>query len=147
MFERILVVLENIKNEQSLCQAALKLSGETGARVQWMHLLNRQQPADFGPLRFLHQEALLLYGVESDITQLAGDLATMIRGQLVKWCPDLLMISQSHLSEIAPLFSDKKPQPGRHEFSCSVMIVPDDVESEQPTASPGSVEEKVLMLV
>jgi hypothetical protein len=146
MFERILVVLENIKSEQGLCQAALKLSGETGARVQWMHLLHRQEPADFGPLRFLHQEALLLYGIESDISQMAGDLASMIREQLIKWHPDLLMISQHHFQEVASMFADKTQRNDGQDL-CSVMIVPDVGESEQPETCPSRPAAREMVLV
>lgn len=140
MFERILVVLENAEIEQDLCQAALKLAVDTGARVQWLQLLHPKEPIDFAPLRFLHQQALLMYGVESDITQISGtltfngELINSIREQLVKWEPDLLIIGQNHFKEITPLLAEKQQLQGG---TCSVMLIPN---AEAVPAQPSPFE-------
>jgi hypothetical protein len=139
MFERILVVLESADIEQDLCQAALKLAEETGARVHWMQLLQPQDSIDFGPLRFLHQQARLMYGIESDITLISGVLTlngksmNSIREQLVKWEPDLLMIGQNYFKEIIPLLTDKQHPGGS---ACSVMLVPNSDEAHPYPSSP-----------
>jgi hypothetical protein len=136
MFQRILVVLENAKIEQNLCQAALKLAKEMGARVRWVHLLQPLDSGDFAPLSFLHQQALLLYGIESDITQMTGELVNVVRRQVIQWSPDLLLIGQQHFQEISPLFSSQqssnRDESSGREFPCSVMIVPTPMEPENP---------------
>jgi hypothetical protein len=168
MFTRILVVLEHIQFERELCHAALQLAGEIAARIQWLQLVHPPAKSDFSGLQFLHQEALIGYGIESDITQVmtgaTEDLPLVIREQLIKWCPDLLILDQHHFQDIAPLFSHKPAvddsldaspaapphyqlahhQPGgsqitdrqsaHREFACSVMVVPNSAEKASATA-------------
>jgi hypothetical protein len=137
MFSRILVLLENVKIDQNLCQTALKLAAETGARLKWVYLQQPQEPCDFEPLRFLRQQALSLYGIESDITQIAGEIGDITLEQLIKWGPDLLMIDHTHLQKIASIVVNHHncSQGG---LACSVMTVASSVLSGTSPAHPVS---------
>jgi hypothetical protein len=137
MFSRILVLLENAKFDQDLCQSALKLAAETGARLKWVYLQKPQEPCDFEPLRFLRQQALSQYGIESDISQMAGELGNVVREQLIKWGPDLLMIDHTHLQRIASIVVNqhKCSQGG---LACSVMTVDNSAQSGALRAYPVS---------
>jgi hypothetical protein len=132
MFKRILVVLDSAEIEQDLCQVAFEIAKEDGARVQWVHRLQPGEVCDFESLRFLHQQALLLHGVASDITQMNGELSNIIREQLVKWEPDLLIVGQNHFQEISPLLAEELRCAGCG-HTCSVMFIPSPETSEDTT--------------
>jgi hypothetical protein len=146
MFSRILVLLENAKIDQDLCQAALKLAAETGARLKWVYLQKPQEPCDFEPLRFLRQQALSRYGIESDISQMAGELGNVVREQLIKWGPDLLMIDHTHLQKIASIVTNqhKCSQGG---LACSVMTVANSAQSGALPAYPVSPSKSAIPTV
>jgi nucleotide-binding universal stress UspA family protein len=137
MFERILVAIENLQTEQTLCQAAISLARETGARLHWLHVIQDNQPLDNQPLLALHQQALTIFGLESDIAQIRGEFPQIIHDQLIKWGPDLLIIGHRHFRDISGMFFANNQQTSSgQQLACPVMMVPDPVPAGSQLGQP-----------
>jgi hypothetical protein len=68
-----------------------------------------------------------------------GELSNIIREQLIKWEPDLLIIGQNHFQEISPLLAEKLRCVGCG-HTCSVMFIPTPEQDEDTTQQPPRFE-------
>jgi hypothetical protein len=103
MFTRILVALQNPQNDQQISNAALQLAKENNARILWLQILNENNPGGGNTLKSLHDQSMM-WELESDTAQFKGGFVSILETQMMRWCPDLVIVSKQALPELMPLF-------------------------------------------
>jgi hypothetical protein len=146
MFNRILVAIKNPQREKETCDTAINLANDANdidARLLWVHILKDGESPDHQLLQSFRTQAMEQAGIESDAAQLQGDLVTILHDQILKWSPDILVVSKKYLQELLPLFTEDQDNESyleKHEHTWAVLMVTNANDLEQELEAKQKVE-------